>query len=493
MPLPVAVYSSSQVRDIDARAVAAGTPGYTLMKRAGEGALRSLRSRWPMAMRVAIVCGAGNNGGDGYVLARFARAAGLQVVLLAAAPRERLRGDAQRACEEALASGCDVQPFSAHALADVDVIVDAVLGIGFRAPMRAELCEAITAINAARRPVFALDVPSGLDADDGHADIAVRADVTLTFVGLKTGLYAGRGPELAGLVLCDELELAPAEDTEPRMLRLTEASLEIALPRRRREAHKGDFGRVLIVGGGRGMPGAVHLAAEAALRVGAGLVTVASLPEHLTVIVGRRPEVMFVALPDAQALREPLKRADVVVIGPGLGREPWARALLDATLAQRREGQWLVLDADALNLLAESRATATRADWILTPHPGEAARLLDTGTADIQRDRLGALERLVERYGAHVVLKGAGSLVGAPGAVPRVCERGNPGMAIPGMGDVLSGTIAGVLAQCRDPSLAVGAAVFAHASAGDALARGGGERGILASEVARELRLWVNR
>lgn len=493
MALPVAVHSASQVREFDAHAIASGIAGYTLMKRAGEGALRVLRSRWPTAMRVAVVCGAGNNGGDGYVLARFARAAGLEVTVLAATPPERLGGDARQAWQDALAGGCTVEPLSPASLAGADVVVDAVLGTGLRLPLRAETRAAIDAINAAGRPVLALDVPSGLDADTGQpGDSVVRADVTLTFVALKTGLYLGAGPEYTGQVLCDELEISPPEGARPKLLRLTDADIARALPRRRRAAHKAEFGRVLIVGGGEGMPGAVHLAGEAALRTGAGLVTVASRPEHLAVIVGPRPELMFAGLPDASPLEGLVPQADVVVVGPGLGRTPWAERVFDAVLAHRRAGQPLVLDADALNLLATRRPRPVCEDWILTPHPGEAARLLGMSAAQVQADRLAALDRLVNELGGHVVLKGAGTLIGARGAVPLICERGNPGMAIPGMGDVLTGTIAGILGQCRDPAQAVAAAVFAHASAGDALARGG-ERGMLASDVIRELRNWVNR
>jgi ADP-dependent NAD(P)H-hydrate dehydratase / NAD(P)H-hydrate epimerase len=244
---------------------------------------------------------------------------------------------------------------------------------------------------------------------------------------------------------------------------------------------------VLIVGGGVGMPGAVRLAGEACLRVGAGLVTVAVAPENVPAIAAGRPELICLPLSDAQALDDTFARADVIAIGPGLGRTPWARSALERVL---RAGKPLVVDADGLNIVAESQAPA-RGDWVLTPHPGEAARLLGTETGDIQRDRLAALERLVSRYGGTIVLKGAGTLVGAPGRVPALCERGNPGMATAGMGDVLTGTIAGILAQSRDAWLAARVGVLVHAMAGDAAARTG-ERGLIAGDVARELRNCVN-
>ena len=235
------------------------------------------------------------------------------------------------------------------------------------------------------------------------------------------------------------------------------------------------------------MPGAVRLAGEACLRVGAGLVTVAVGPENVAAIAAGRPELICLPLTGESVLAEAIDRADVIAIGPGLGRTSWARGALDAVL---RCGKSLVVDADALNLIAEAGARA-RDYWILTPHPGEAGRLLGIRTDEIQRDRLRALDRLVERYDGTIVLKGAGTLVGATGRTPALCERGNPGMASAGTGDVLTGAIAGILAQCRDTWLAARAGVLVHALAGDAAARSG-ERGLLASDVARELHNCVN-
>ncbi len=491
MALPVCLYSTAQVRALDAYAIETlGIPGYTLMKRAGEAALRYLRTRFPVAHRIVIVCGAGNNGGDGYVLARFAQAAGLTVTTLAASSPEVLRGDARQAFEDLRASGAAVQPYAPQRLAEGEVIVDALLGTGLSGPAREEAARVIRDINAAGRPVLAVDIPSGLDSDTGvPRGAAVRADCTVTFVGLKTGLFIGDGPEFAGTVFYDDLEIAPgaAGAPSPRLERILESAIQQALPRRARSSHKGDFGRVLIVGGGVGMPGAVRLAGEACLRVGAGLVTVAVAPENVAAISAGRPELICLPLGDAGALTETAERADVIAIGPGLGRTPWACSALERVLGC---GKPLVVDADALNIIAESGAPP-REDWILTPHPGEAARLLGTETRAVQHDRLAALEQLIARYRGTVVLKGAGTLVGAPGRTPALCERGNPGMATAGMGDVLTGTIAGILAQCRDSWLAASAGVLVHAMAGDAAARAG-QRGLLAGDLARELRNCVN-
>ena len=491
MALPIALYSTAQVRALDAHAIEVlGIPGYTLMKRAGEAALRYLRTRWPTAHRIVIVCGGGNNGGDGYVLARFAQAAGLTVTVLAAIAPEQLRGDARHAYEDFRASDGRVRSLTPELLVEGEVIVDALLGTGLRGGVRDDLARVIREINSAGRPVFALDVPSGLDSDAGvPLGHTVRADCTVTFVGLKTGLFIGDGPEFAGTVFFDDLELsaAPPAQFKPRLERIVEAEIHRALPRRARAAHKGDFGRVLIVGSGTGMPGAVRLAGEACLRVGAGLVTVAVAPENVAAIAAGRPELICLPLTGENTLAEAIERADVIAIGPGLGRTSWARSALDAVLGS---GKSLVVDADALNLIAEAGARA-RDHWILTPHPGEAGRLLGMRTDDIQRDRLSALDRLVERYDGTIVLKGAGTLVGATRRTPGLCERGNPGMASAGTGDVLTGAIAGILAQCRDTWLAARAGVLVHALAGDAAARSG-ERGLLASDVARELHNCVN-
>ncbi len=489
MALPIALYSSAQVRALDTHAIEVlGIPGYTLMKRAGEAALRNLRSRYPLAHRIVVSCGGGNNGGDGYVLARFAQAAGLAVRVLTVSDPETLRGDAAQAYRDFRTSGGRTQPFAPALLAEGEVVVDALLGTGLKGSVRADYAEAIRAVNASGRPVFALDVPSGLDSDAGvPLGEAVRADCTVTFVGLKTGLLVGDGPEYTGTVFFDDLEIEPPEDLAPRLTRIIESEIRAALPRRARASHKGDFGRVLIVGSGSGMPGATRLAGEACLRAGAGLTTVAVAPENVAAIAAGRPELICLGLTGEAVLNEAVARADLIAIGPGLGRSAWAKAALAAVLKADKP---LVVDADALNLLAEEGARA-RDDWILTPHPGEAARLLGVSIQEIQHDRLAALDALIERYHGTIVLKGAGTLVGASGRTPGVCERGNPGMASAGTGDVLTGAIAGILAQCRDPWAAARVGVLVHAMAGDAAARVG-ERGVLASDLARELHHAVN-
>lgn len=491
--LPAVVHSTADVRAADRRAQAEhGLPGYLLMTRAGESALAALRAQWPLARRVLVVCGRGNNGGDGYVVARYARAAGLHV-RVAAPAGPPAGGDAERAAADWAASGGAVEPWSPALAADADVIVDALLGIGLDRAVDGPLAGVIEALNASGRPIVALDVPSGLDSDRGWPrGVAVRAALTVTFVGLKPGCLLGLGPEHVGRLVCDDLDV-PAEAfgaAVPYLARITDVQLRAALPRRARTAHKGVHGRVLVIGGGAGMPGAVRLAGEAALRAGAGLVTIATWPAHAAAIAAGRPELICAGVEDAAALVPLLDAADVVAVGPGLGRTPWAAALVEAAFAAARP---LVVDADALNHLAVTPRRLANA--CLTPHPGEAARLLGTTIDAVQADRRGAALQLASRFGAVSVLKGAGSLVARDGAAPWICERGNPGMAAAGMGDVLTGVIAAIAAQQPDPAaaleLAAAVGVRVHATAGDLAARGG-ERGLLASDLMAHLHACVN-
>lgn len=488
--LPLELYTAAQLRALDRHAIETGhIPASTLMNRAGAAALRALRAAWPTARRIAVICGGGNNGGDGYVLARLARAAGLDVAVASSSEPARLRGEAQSACAECRAAGVSITPFDSRSLAAAEVVVDAMFGIGLDRPLDEASCAIVAAVNASALPVLAVDLPSGLHADTGAVmGAAVQATRTITFIGLKVGCFLGAGPQVTGSLEYDSLETPapPPGLLTPVAQRLDPSLIARVLPRRRRTAHKGDFGHVLIVGGGTGMAGAARLCGEACLRSGAGLVTVATRAAHALAISAARPELMCHGVEQAQALRALIERADVVAIGPGLGRDDWARAMLGVVLESAKA---LVLDADALNLLAEK--PRQREDWILTPHPGEAARLLAVEAAVIQGDRLAALARLTERYGGVVVLKGAGTLVGSAGHIPALCDRGNPGMATAGMGDVLTGTIAALRAQTRNPWDAARVGVLAHALAGDAAAQNG-ERGLIASDVISRLSACLN-
>ncbi|MCM2311908.1 MAG: NAD(P)H-hydrate dehydratase, partial [Steroidobacteraceae bacterium] len=424
---------------------------------------------------------------DGYVVARAARARGLRVHVVALGDPQQLAGDARQAYVDFIAGGGYCEPWSRAAL-ESDVIVDALYGTGLARTVTGEAAAMIEAANASGRPIVAVDIPSGLHADTGSVlGVAVRAALTVTFIGRKLGLYLGAGPDCVGHIVFDGLQV-PKEAfavATPTARLLDESDVRAALPRRGRTAHKGDHGHVLVIGGGPGMPGAARLAGEAALRAGAGLVTLAVHPQNVG-IVATRPELMCVATSSAADLAPALARASVVAVGPGLGQSDWARELFQAAVAS---GKPLVVDADALNLLAAS--PFHRDHWVLTPHPGEAARLLGTTSTSVQSDRLAAADTLQSRCGGTVVLKGAGSIVRGGLGTPGLCDRGNPGMAAGGMGDVLTGVIAGIAAQCGNLDLAARAGVFVHAQAGDLAARRG-ERGLLASDVLDQVRSCVN-
>ncbi|WP_295388416.1 NAD(P)H-hydrate dehydratase [uncultured Thiodictyon sp.] len=492
--LPYALYRADQVRDLDRAAIAVhGIPGIELMNRAGRAAYDLLRARWPGVGRLTVLAGLGNNGGDGYVVARLARTDGLDVRVLQLGDLSRVGGEAALALNAYRAAGGAIDPFEGLSERP-GVIVDALFGTGLDRPVAGPWAAAIAAVNVSGAPVLAIDCPSGLAADTGAVlGDAVRAAATISFIGLKQGLFTGAGPDYGGALYFDALEVPAAvyAGMAPSARRTDWVEQSARLLPRRRTAHKGDFGHVLAIGGAPGMSGAARLAGEAALRAGAGLVTVATHPAHAPLLNLTRPELMVGPVDDPESLDGPIERATAIAIGPGLGRGPWGRRLWERV---RGCGKPLVVDADALNLLAESPATYP--DWVLTPHPGEAARLLGCTTADIGRDRFAAARQIQQRYGGVVVLKGAGTLIqGQPDRPPALCTDGNPGMATAGAGDVLTGVIAALLAQGRamglDAAAAAGLGVCWHAAAGDRAAQDG-ERGLIAGDILAALRPVAN-
>jgi hydroxyethylthiazole kinase-like uncharacterized protein yjeF len=494
---PRGIYSTSQVREFDRFAIETlGIEGFELMRRAAQAALRFLQARWPQAESLLIYCGAGNNAGDGYVLATLAKAEGMEVRLVGVIEPERLRGDAARAAALARRSGIEIEPYEPDPSAqhgEPDLIVDALLGTGLTRDVAGRLAAAVEQINAAAVPILALDVPTGLDADTGQVrGVAVRASATITFVGLKSGLYLGAGPAYRGEIGFSALDLPEGVFAQVAavLARIELADAARLLPPRSRIAHKGLNGRVLVVGGAVGMSGAARLAAEAALRTGAGLVQAAVAPESVSAVMAGRPEIMCTGVCEPGQLAELCAVADTVVVGPGLGRSRWSEQMAAAVFASARP---LIVDADALNYLAQHRGR--RDDWVLTPHPGEAARLLGCTSEDVQSDRRLAVMQLVDTYGGIAVLKGACSLVAqaAENTEPSVavCDYGNPGMATGGMGDVLAGALGGLVGQCGLSAAVVECGVLVHAVAGDDAARQG-ERGMLASDLLAHLRRRVN-
>jgi len=423
-------------------------------------------------------------------MARLARENGAQVEVLLLGEAALLRGDARRACEAMLKAGVEVSPFSPERWPDADVVVDAMIGTGLDREVNGLHREAIALINRQHAPVLSLDIPSGLDADSGNAlGIAVRAARTITFIGLKQGLFTGQGPDYAGELSFDGLGVG--EEIYHRVpapaFRVSSEWMRSLLPPRPRIAHKGHHGHVLVVGGEQGMAGAVRLAGEAAARVGAGLVTLATHPLHAAALNAARPELMCHAIGDGNALPALLRKASVLAIGPGLGREEWGRQLFGSLLDSDLP---MVVDADALYWLAQE--PLRRNHWILTPHPGEAARLLNVSVGDIQADRWQAVRELHKRYGGVVILKGAGTLICNGHDPLALSDRGNPGMAVGGMGDVLTGVIAGLLAQGFNPWQAALGGVYLHGSAGDVAAVEGGERGLMAGDLLGPLQRLVN-
>jgi NAD(P)H-hydrate epimerase len=399
---PQELYRADQVRELDRIAIEdRGINGFELMNRAGQAAFRVMLERWPRAHRIAILCGTGNNGGDGYVVADHARRAGLAERVWAVAPPKSQA--AIKACQAYEKAGGVIQDLTDASELDADVVVDALLGTGLEREVTGAYARAIDAINAHPGAVLAIDIPSGLNADTGRVlGTAVRADATVTFIGMKLGLFTGRGQALAGAVLFDDLDVPPdiynGLVSAARRIRPDQDLLAGLV--RERDAHKGDCGRVAVIGGDSGMLGALQMCGVAAYRSGAGLVRVITRPEHAVAVTGGCPELLVTGSDDPVAVKRQLTGVDAVAIGPGLGQGEWGKAMLSLAL------EWpgtLVIDADALNLLAAD--PVSRDQWILTPHPGEAGRLLASDGGQVQSDRAAAVREIARRFGGGAVLK----------------------------------------------------------------------------------------
>ncbi|MCP5416392.1 MAG: NAD(P)H-hydrate dehydratase [Chromatiaceae bacterium] len=489
--LPHALYRAVQVRELDRITIEEfGIPGRTLMERAGAAAFALMRERWPDARDITLLSGIGNNGGDAYVVARLALEQDYTVRLLQLGDPGRLKGDALESAMAYRTAGGEVLPFNDGLPVRTHLIVDGVFGTGLEREVSGFWRDALEAVNRHPAPVLALDIPSGLHADSGEVlGVAIAADTTISFIGLKQGMFTGRGPDYCGEIRFSALEV-PAAIYARQILsarRLDWAQQVSLLAPRKRTAHKGEFGHLLVIGGSPGYSGAVRLAAEAGARCGAGLVSVATHPDHAAVLNLTRPELMCHQVSSSAELTPLIDKASVIAVGPGLGQSLWSRELLGAAL---NADVPLVVDADALNLLAGE--SLKRDAWILTPHPGEAARLLGKSSHRVQADRFAAAAELQERFGGVVVLKGAGTLIlDARQPAPGICSEGNPGMASGGMGDVLTGVIAGLLAQGFSLVDAATIGTCLHAAAADRVALTG-ERGMLAADLLPEIRHLLN-
>jgi ADP-dependent NAD(P)H-hydrate dehydratase / NAD(P)H-hydrate epimerase len=504
----VTAVTAAEMRAIDQGTIEAGTPGLRLMERAGEAVVLVLRRELGAALRhgTLVVAGRGNNGGDGLVVARLLRRRRSKVEVVLVGERGALSPDAaanlrrlERAGGRVIAlDRIGIDGFVAR-LRRAGVVVDALFGTGIRSPLDARSIAVIEAMNAAGAPVVAVDVPSGLDADRGVAlESAVQATLTVTFAFPKVGLLVHPGVDLAGDVVVADIGIAAAavDAVRPRHALLTGGFLPTRIPLRAPDSHKGTYGHLLVIGGSRGKIGAVAIAARAAFRSGAGLVTVAGASRDLGHVLAVTPEVMTAALPERgeeplatkapRAIEALLAGKSAVVVGPGLGTGEGAERVLRTVLAADLP---VVVDADGLNLLAADVGSLRERDapTVLTPHPGEMARLVGRSTEDVQVDRLALARVLAAESRTVVVLKGSRTIVASPHGDVAINPSGNPGMATGGMGDALAGILGSLLAQGLPPFDAAAAAVHWHGLAGDRVARRHGEAGILASDVIEEL------
>ena len=532
------LFCASQTREMDQNIIREESISeLELMNRAALAAWLTIKKQWPRIKSLSIFCGGGNNGGDGYALSEIASHHGLDVVAIAMVHPLRLTGAALAAYKSAKAETVDVFPLHSFDQSNVEskeakthwhvslspikqrfkqptdrhVCVDALLGTGLRGQVRDDVASLIRWLNAQKSPIMSLDLPSGLCSDTGQVlGEAIQATVTITFVGVKQGLLTSQGPDHYGELFWAALthntpvvssDYRYEDDSKHIFPKVSGvhydmlSSMELDLPSRSRQAHKGLLGHVVLVGGNQGFGGAMILAAEAACRVGAGLVSVISQSETINALLVRRPEVMgrvwFKPNSESEVEVEDwmvqlLAQATVMVIGPGLGKDAWAESLLEQVLLMS-ESRPLIADADALNLLSKPHIAYLwdqyKGPKLMTPHPGEAARLLKTTTLEIQSDRFSAIKQLAQQFKCSVILKGVGSLIlTKTNSSILLCMNGNASMASGGMGDVLAGVLGGLTAQGLNLEMcAVFGACFHSCLADDLMPEG--QCGLMASEL----------
>ncbi len=508
--------TASQMREIDRTCIQErGIPGLVLMENAGLAVARAVRNRLSTTdARVAIICGKGNNGGDGFVAARHLHELGVATRVVLLARGEELKGDAASNHRAALgagvevteATGSDVRPAVEAAVGGAEIVVDAILGTGVSGEVRGAARDAIEAVNEAAGPVIAVDVPSGVDSDSGRVlGCCVKADATVTFGLPKVGLYVYPSAKFCGEVIVDPIGI-PEDVIEAAHLPfelIEPVHVSASLPQLELDAHKGDAGRLVVIAGSAGMTGAAALCCEAAMRMGAGLVTLC-IPESLNDILEvKLTESMTRPMPQTDArtlstdaagpILELIETADAVVIGPGISTHEETKELVRRIVRQLQVPT--LVDADGLNCLAQTPELLTEmpAPKVISPHPGELARLMNVSTAQIQGDRVNAALQAAERFRAVVALKGAGTIVAGPAGGASVNPTGNPGMASGGVGDVLSGFIGSLLAQGAKPFDAAVAAVYIHGLAGDIAAQEIGRRSLVAGDLIEALPMALER
>jgi hydroxyethylthiazole kinase-like uncharacterized protein yjeF len=492
---------------------------YQLMERAGSAAFETLQRHWPEAKSILVLCGKGNNGGDGFVIARLAHLAKMQVKVLVTCDVTSVKGDALLAYQNMVSVGVTnivtENVIEQVTLFSGDIIVDALFGIGFYGSLAMSMQQLVTAINTNTADVLSVDIPSGLCATTGFVEntLAVIAKVTVTFIVYKQGLLTGQSANFVGELILADLLLGDAFKQQVTCHHYFQKEYPLYdgvsfLTKRLNTSHKGTIGQILAVGGGVGMPGAIRLASEAALRSGAALVAVCCHQDNQALVFNGRPELML-APPDAKELANSLvvSNAKVLLLGPGLGQTEWSQNLFDLIIspfaeAKKLEGKKLedekiagkqkgniVIDADGLTLLAKTNYFCSR--WVLTPHPKEAAALLGCDTEAIEANRFDAVKAIAKKYGGICILKGAGTLI-SDGHTVVINSTGNAGMASGGMGDVLSGIVAALILQTDNYFVATCLAVYIHGAAGDIIADRQGQRGMLASDLFAPLQQLVN-
>ena len=523
------VVTAAEMRQIDQDTIEGiGIPGIVLMETAGSAIVRAIEQHYPTCQRIGIFAGKGNNGGDGIVIARQLAHIGRDVRLFLVSPSDSFTGEAQtnlQIAERLTASfgdlraapkgGLQIEEILTEAefygtgtvpttLATCELLVDAILGTGLRGTVRDPIAAIINAINSLPIPILSVDFPSGLDADTGHPlGTCVRAERTVTIGLPKRGLLMHPGAELAGKLEVVDIGF-PEQVVDAQNIKVnwtTAAQAAQWMPPRPPSSHKGSYGRVLVVAGSTGMTGAAALASEAALRAGAGLVTLAT-PKHLNPILeGLLPEVMTLPLPETDAgslsvlatptiLEFAVKTKSILAIGPGLSQHPETVSFVHQLIRENREQGLdlrMVIDADGLNALAHVRETIAllNSDTVLTPHPGEMARLTNTSVPALEKDRIGTAQQFASKYGVTLVFKGAPTVTSTPNGSLWVNSTGNPGMATGGMGDVLTGIIAGLMAQGIPSESAAALAVYLHGLAGDITAETLGMPGLIANDVLK--------
>ena len=496
------LYTASETRKIDNLAIKEkGISGYSLMQMAAEFTLDVILREFSPVEELIIFCSKGKNSGDGFLLGSFAKEFGLEVTIVMSNTSNVLKGVSRKAFEEmkdAKVKIISTKSVEKLKVSNKAVIVDALIGTGLKGNLRKNIKESIFALNklGVKLPVLSLDIPSGVNPDTGDADdIAVYADITATFVAQKRGCFTSVGKKFSGEIIYSDLEI-------PKNLfsKITSTSYVVdyedsisKVVYREQDAHKGHFGNVLIVGGDRGLGGAGLLSSRAAVYSGAGLTSLVTRPEHVSASLVSCPEVMVKGVDSGQDIEEHLVKPDVIAIGPGLGQSAWSEQMIQRVFweAEKRDIS-VIMDADALNLLTKLKLSSNLPKrLILTPHPGEAARLLNTSVAVIESNRFSAAAKIQKKFNATVVLKGSGTVIcHKSGGTQKwgICDSGNPGMATGGMGDVLTGIIAGLLAQGLTLREAAEAGVDLHAKAADQASLEFGEAGLTSSDVINELK-----